>query len=250
VSRPRLAYVLPNLFTAASIFTGIISLTQAVKGNYEQAAWLIFLSLVFDGLDGRIARLTRTCSRFGLEFDSLADIVAFGVAPAMLLYFQIGQHYGRFGILVSALYVIFGAIRLARFNVTDNCSDPTVFIGLPIPTAAVFIAGWSLLISVHHLEGFGALFLLMSLAVAFLMVSNIRYPSFKKLDLDRPLVLKTLVLLTLAASLLYLFSSEGLAFLVLIYILSGPVRGARLFLGRSRRFRRFRRRKKSGSDTQ
>ena len=242
--RPRLIYVLPNLFTAASIFTGIISLTQAVKGNYEQAAWLIFLSLVFDGLDGRVARLTHTCSRFGLEFDSLADIVAFGVTPAMLLYFQFGQHYGRFGILVSALFVVFGAIRLARFNVTDSCNEPGVFIGLPIPTAAVFVAGWSLLFGKHQLESLGVLLLFSTLMVAFLMVSNIRYPSFKKLDLDRPLMLKTLVLLTLVASLLYLFSSEGLALIILAYILYGPFRGLRVSLERYRRLRRVRRRRK------
>jgi CDP-diacylglycerol--serine O-phosphatidyltransferase len=242
--RPRLAYILPNLFTAASIFTGIISLTEAAQGHFEKAAWLIFLSLIFDGLDGRIARLTHTCSRFGLEFDSLADIVAFGVAPAMLLYFQIGQHYGRFGILVSALFVIFGAIRLARFNITDSCNEPGVFIGLPIPTAAIFVAGWSLLISGNHLEGYGVLLLPLSLLVAFLMVSNIRYPSFKKLDLDRPLMLKTLVLLTLVASLLYLFSSEGLALIILAYILYGPFRSLRVSLDRYRRIRRVRRRRK------
>jgi len=244
MSRPRLAYILPNLFTAASIFTGIISLTQAASGHYEQAAWLIFLSLVFDGLDGRIARLTHTCSRFGLEFDSLADIVAFGVAPAMLLYFQVGEHYGRFGILVSALFVVFGAIRLARFNVTDSCNEPGVFIGLPIPTAAVFIAGWSLLLVRHDWAILKPLLLVGSLMVAFLMVSNIRYPSFKKLNLDRPLMLKTLVLLTLAASLLYLFSSEGLALIILTYIFYGPIRGVRVSWERYRRIRKIRQRRR------
>ncbi|WP_457607691.1 CDP-diacylglycerol--serine O-phosphatidyltransferase [Nitratifractor sp.] len=228
--KPRLTYVLPNLFTAASIFTGIVSLTQAANGHFESAAWLIFLSLVFDGLDGRVARLTQTCSRFGLEFDSLADIVAFGVAPAMLLYFQIGQHYGRFGILVSALFVVFGAIRLARFNVTDNCNDPGVFIGLPIPTAAVFVAGWSLLLEAHSLREYGAPLLAATLLIAFLMVSNIRYPSFKRIDLDRPLLLKTLILLTFVASILYLYPSEGLGLLILSYILYGPIRMGKLFL--------------------
>jgi len=244
MKQPRLIYVLPNLFTAASIFTGIISLTQAASGHYEQAAWLIFLSLIFDGLDGRVARLTHTCSRFGLEFDSLADIVAFGVAPAMLLYFQVGEHYGRFGILVSALFVVFGAIRLARFNVTDSCNEPGVFIGLPIPTAAVFIAASSLLMIRHAWSLLPPLLLITSLLVAFLMVSNIRYPSFKKLDLDRPLMLKTLVLLTLIASLLYLFSSEGLALIILAYILYGPFRGIRVSWERYRRILRIRQKRK------
>jgi CDP-diacylglycerol--serine O-phosphatidyltransferase len=162
----------------------------------------------------------------------------------MLLYFQIGQHYGRFGILVSALFVIFGAIRLARFNVPDSCNEPGVFIGLPIPTAAIFVAGWSLLLSGNHLERYGVLLLPFSLLVAFLMVSNIRYPSFKKLDLDRPLMLKTLVLMTLIASLLYLFSSEGLALIILAYILYGPFRSLRVSLERYRRIRKVRRRRK------
>jgi CDP-diacylglycerol--serine O-phosphatidyltransferase len=241
----RLIYILPNLFTAASVFTGIVSLTEAARGHFEHAAWLIFLSLVFDGLDGRIARLTHTCSRFGLEFDSLADLVAFGVAPAMLLYLQFGREFGRFGVLVSALFVVFGAIRLARFNVTDNCNEPGVFIGLPIPTAAIFVASFSLLLSRHHLENYGMGLLAAALGIAFLMVSNIRYPSFKRIDLDRPLMLKTLILLTLGASLLYLFSSEGLALIVLAYVLYGPVRSLRAPLDRYRRLRRIRRKDRS-----
>ena len=227
--QPRLIYILPNLFTAASIFTGILSVVEASQSHYETAAWLIFLSLILDGLDGRVARLTQTTSRFGVEFDSLADIVAFGMAPAMLRYFQLGASHGRFGILVSALYVIFGAIRLARFNVTNAQNDPTVFIGLPIPTAAVFIASWSLLLGKGAAPALQTLLLILSLAVALLMVSNIRYPSFKKIDLDRPLMLKTLVLLTLVASTLYLFPAEGLGLSILSYILYGPIRSIRLF---------------------
>jgi len=113
---------------------------HATAGHFQQAAWLIFLALIFDGLDGRVARLTNSCSKFGVEFDSLADIVSFGVAPAMLLYLFAGEEFGRFGVVVTALYVIFGAIRLARFNVMSASTEPSVFIGVPIPTAAVFIA--------------------------------------------------------------------------------------------------------------
>jgi len=237
MSQFRLVYVLPNLFTAASIFTGILSIIKASQDKFVVAAWLIFLSLVFDGLDGRVARLTRTTSRFGVEFDSLADMIAFGVAPALLIYFQIGHSFGRFGILVSALYVIFGAIRLARFNVTHSLNDPNVFIGVPIPTAAVFVASTSLLLieypSLRILEG---AILLLTLFVALLMVSNIRYPSFKQVDLHRPLLLKTLVLLTLLASLLYLYPAEGFAAIILGYILYGPIRALRL--SRLRRYSR------------
>lgn len=227
MSRPRFIYILPNLFTASSIFVGVISVVKASSEDFTAAAWLILLALVFDGLDGRIARLTNTTSQFGAEFDSLADIVSFGIAPAMLLYFYIGHEFGRFGIVVSALYVIFGAIRLARFNITAFKNDPNIFIGLPIPTAAIFISMWILLFYKYHLEAYAFLLLVLSLMVLVLMVSNVRYPSFKKINIDKSMLFKTFITLTLAASLLYLFSVEGFALIVLVYIGYGPFRAVR-----------------------
>jgi len=125
----RLIYLLPNLFTAGSIFLGMLSIINASSGHFEKAAWFIVISMIFDGLDGRVARLTNTTSKFGVEFDSLADIVAFGIAPSMLLYFYIGHNYGRFGVTISALFVVLGAITLARFNVMTAQTEPGVFIG-------------------------------------------------------------------------------------------------------------------------
>ena len=122
----KLIYILPNLFTAASAFLGVISIFAAVRGEYEKAIIYIVFSLICDGLDGRVARLTKTTSKFGVEFDSLADIVAFGVAPAVLFYYSVGHHFGRLGSLVAALFVVFGAIRLARFNVTSSNIEPNV----------------------------------------------------------------------------------------------------------------------------
>lgn len=223
----NLIYILPNLFTASSIFVGIISIVEASKGNYVLASWLILLALVFDGLDGRIARLTNTTSQFGVEFDSLADIVSFGIAPAMLLYFFTGYEFGRFGILVSALYVIFGAIRLARFNISTAKTDPNVFIGLPIPTAAVFISMWVLLFHKYTLQDYSMILLFLAFFIAILMVSNFRYPSLKKVKLDRPMVFKTMIVLVLISSLLYLFSAEGFAIIILAYTLFGPLRALR-----------------------
>ncbi len=220
----NLIYILPNLFTASSIFVGVISIVEASKGNFVLASWLILLALIFDGLDGRIARMTNTTSQFGVEFDSLADIISFGIAPAMLLYFFIGHEFGRFGILVSALYVIFGAIRLARFNISTAKSDPNVFIGLPIPTAAIFVSMWILLFYKYTLENYSFALLFLTLGIAVLMVSNFRYPSFKKVRLDKPMVFKTLIVLTIVASLLYLFSAEGFALVILAYVLYGPLR--------------------------
>ena len=227
MNRSNLLYVLPNLFTASSIFVGVISIVEASKGNFVLASWLILLALVFDGLDGRIARMTNTTSQFGVEFDSLADIISFGIAPAMLLYFFIGHDFGRFGILVSALYVIFGAIRLARFNISTAKTDPNVFIGLPIPTAAIFVSMWILLFHKYTLENYSIVLLFLALGVAILMVSNFRYPSFKKVKLDRPMVFRTLILLTIVASLLYLFAAEGFALIILAYTLYGPIRALR-----------------------
>jgi len=221
----QIIYLLPNLFTAASIFTAVISITAATSGEFEKSAWLIFLSLIFDGLDGRIARLTHTTSKFGVEFDSLADIVSFGVAPAMLLYFYIGQSYGRFGTLVVAIFIIFGAIRLARFNVTSQNIDPKVFIGVPIPTAAIFVSVWVLMfLRYDSLNEYNWLLLVGTLFVSLLMVSNIRYSSFKKINLKKPMLTKILIVLISFASLMYLYPVEGFTAIITLYMLWGVVR--------------------------
>jgi len=157
----------------------------------------------------------------------LADIISFGIAPAMILYFFVGHEFGRFGILVSALYVIFGAIRLARFNISTAKTDPNVFIGLPIPTAAVFVSMWILLFNKYELQDYALTLLILALGVAVLMVSNFRYPSFKKVELDKPMVFKTMIALMLVASLLYLYSAEGFAIVILAYTLYGPLRALR-----------------------
>ena len=227
MKKSNFVYILPNLFTASSIFVGVISIVEASKGHFVLSAWLVLLALVFDGLDGRVARMTNTTSQFGVEFDSLADIISFGIAPAMLLYFFVGHEFGRFGILVSALYVIFGAIRLARFNISTAKTDPNVFIGLPIPTAAVFLSMWVLLFNKYTLQEYSIILLFLALGVAILMVSNFRYPSFKKVQLDKPMVFKTMIILVIVTSLLYLFSAEGFALIILAYTLYGPLRALR-----------------------
>ena len=230
-NRPHLIYIIPNLFTAASAFVGVLSVIASSKGEFEKAVYLILLSLLFDGLDGRVARLTKTTSRFGAEFDSLADLVAFGVAPAMLFYYSIGIHYGKLGSLLTALYVLFGAIRLARFNVTVPTSEPSVFIGVPIPTAAVFISIWILFgIKYHMIEGrFSWIILIFIALISFLMVSNIRYPSFKKIDFKKANIKKVLIALILLLSFIYLFLIESITLFFTLYILYGLVRGYKNF---------------------
>lgn len=219
----KLSYILPNLFTAASIFLGVLSMLASIKGDYDKAMILIIVSLICDGLDGRVARLTNTASKFGVEFDSLADIIAFGVAPSILFYFNLGQEYGRLGSLAMAVFIIFGAIRLARFNVTTGTYDPRVFIGLPIPTAAVVLGVWVVFYK-HHLDGnsFVAICIIMlTFLLSFLMVSNVRYPSFKKIEFQKANILKALVILIFICSLIYLCPLEIFTLIMSIYVIYG-----------------------------
>jgi CDP-diacylglycerol--serine O-phosphatidyltransferase len=225
----KLAYILPNFFTALSAFFGIMSIIASSQGKYEKAFIYIILSLIADGLDGRVARLTNTTSKFGVEFDSLADIVAFGVAPAMMLFFAIGHNYSRFGALVSGLFVVFGAIRLARFNITTTVNDPRFFIGLPIPTAAMVLSSW-IMLDIKYKSHFDILILIGAVILGILMVSNFRYPSFKKIDFDKNLAMKILILIILAASLLYLFPTEAIALYLTIYTFYGIYRAIKGYM--------------------
>ena len=231
--RDKLIYILPNLFTAASIFFGVISIISTLNGNFTKAIIFIFLSLVCDGLDGRVARLTNTASKFGVEFDSLADIIAFGVAPAFLFYIVIGKEFGRVGSLLTAIYIIFGAIRLARFNVTTGTYDPSVFIGLPIPTAAIWLA---VMVGVYLEYSFfmnlKVLYLLAVGVISVLMVSNVRFPSFKKINLKKMNFYKVLIALVIICSLFYIRPLELTAVLTSGYILYGIVRAIYYFYDR------------------
>ena len=225
----KFAFLLPNFFTALSVFFGIMSIIASKQGKYEKAFIYIVLSLIADGLDGRVARLTNTTSKFGVEFDSLADIVAFGVAPAMFLFFSIGEYYDRFGALVSGLYVVFGAIRLARFNVTTNENDPKYFIGLPIPTAAVVLGSWVML-DVKYSSNIDVIILIGALILGFLMVSNFRYPSFKKIDLCKNIALKVLIIIIVIASFIYLYPIEAIAAILTLYTFYGVFRGIKGYM--------------------
>lgn len=224
-SKLQLGYILPNLFTAAGAFLGVISILASANSQYQKAAVYIIFALIFDGLDGRIARLTNTTSKFGVEFDSLADIISFGVAPAVLFYFSIGHNFGKLGSLIVAIYVVFGAIRLARFNVTSTLNEPSVFIGLPIPTAAVFVVFWILMWNEYKFISHYEIYMLFVLAVlSLLMVSNIRYPSFKKIDLKKADLMRTLVYLSIVFSMLYIFPVESTTLIVSCYVLYGIIR--------------------------
>lgn len=187
----RGAHLIPSLFTTAAIFFGFISIVHSIKGQYETASLLIAIAALLDALDGRVARMTGTTSAFGKEFDSLADVVSFGVAPAILACLWALSDLGGLGSAVSFLYLICGALRLARFNIQSSAQDRRYFVGLPIPMAACTVAA-CVYIHPQRLENQVLKLLTLSLVivVALLMVSKVRYRSFKDLDLKarRPYV--------------------------------------------------------------
>lgn len=177
-------YILPNLFTTGSLFCGFYSVIASMKGDYWFAAAPILIAFVLDGLDGRIARMTNTTSKFGSEYDSLSDLVAFGVAPAILTYTWALSTFGKWGWLAAFLFVVCGALRLARFNIQIGLIESKVFNGLPIPGAASVVATGVLLFFYLGGEGkFNDLSILIGVVIlSLLMVSSIKYYSFKDLN--------------------------------------------------------------------
>jgi CDP-diacylglycerol---serine O-phosphatidyltransferase len=219
-------YILPNLFTSAGLFAGFYSIIATLSHRYWLAAVMILVAQLCDVLDGRIARLTRSTSSFGVQYDSMADLVAFGVAPGILVYTWALKPWDRWGWLAASLYVTCGALRLARFNVQIATVEKRHFIGLPIPAAADVIAATVLLY--YYFGGEGAtnkhiLMLLVIYAVAGLMVSEIRYYSFKEIRFHHrhpfPVLLGLIFLIMLTIGL-----PEVMLFLGITgYALSGPV---------------------------
>ncbi len=179
-------YLLPNILTSMSLFCGFYAIVATMQGNYVLGAWVIILASVFDGLDGRVARMTHTTSRFGLEYDSLCDLVAFGVAPAVLAFGLVLHQFGRVGWLAAFLFCACGAMRLARFNTLSGSLPGAFFQGVPIPVAAGMLSSSIIFLNHYHLDDRTFLsYFLMALifGLAFLMVSTIRFRSFKNFNL-------------------------------------------------------------------
>ncbi|HUI24557.1 MAG TPA: CDP-diacylglycerol--serine O-phosphatidyltransferase [Candidatus Kryptonia bacterium] len=235
-------YILPNLFTTGGLFAGFYSVIASLHGDFQIAALMILLAQIFDILDGRVARLTRSTSRFGIEYDSLSDLVAFGVAPGILAYRWALEPWQSWGWLAASLYVTCGALRLARFNVQYDNVEKRHFVGLPIPAAADVVASTVLLY--YYFGGLGAthkhlLVLLVIYALGALMVSNVKYFSFKEVNLHRR---QPFWLLVAGIFLLKLLIAEPqlMAFAAsTLFAVSGParalfVRGRWLLHGRRR----------------
>ena len=217
-------YILPNLFTSCSLFSGFYAIIAAIQGRYDAAAIAILISSIFDGLDGKIARFTNTTSQFGTEYDSLSDLVAFGVAPGILAFEWSLQSFGRFGWLAVFLYVICGALRLARFNIQKNNLESHHFKGLPIPGAAIFIA--TLVLFIHSLNGLvenkHIIIIIAMYLLSFLMVSTIDYLSFKELELFKKKPFNVLVATVLIFIIVAYKPALMLFFFSTLYIISGP----------------------------
>ena len=231
--RHRGVYLLPNLFTTANLFAGFFSIISAVNGKFEIAAITVFVAMVLDSLDGRVARLTNTQSAFGAEYDSLSDMVAFGLAPALLAYEWALSGLGNVGLAVSFIYVACAALRLARFNTQIGKVDSRYFIGLASPAAAGVVAGtvWAVWLLGEKSGVVGQdmplpvvmLFALLVAAAGLLMVSNFKYSSFKDLDLKGRVPFVVILAVVLGIAVLATDPARVLLFVFLAYAASGPV---------------------------
>jgi len=223
--RFRGVYLLPNLITTGSLFAGFYAIVAAMDGRFYAAAWAILISMILDGLDGRIARLTQSTSGFGVQYDSLADLVAFGVAPGILAYLWALKDFKQFGWAAAFLFVVCGALRLARFNVQQGSFDPRYFNGLPIPAAAMMVAASvAFYYELGEMHPDGSRFILgMMYVLSFLMVSNIKYISFKKVELFRRHPFHTLVGLVLIFVVVATAPNIMGFLLMAAYVTSGPI---------------------------
>ena len=218
-------FLLPSLLTTGNLFCGFLALILAADARYTEAAVAIFVAMVMDVLDGKVARLTKTTTQFGVEFDSLADVVSFCVAPAFMLYTLALSSLGRAAWLGAVLFVICGALRLARFNVHSGVSDRRYFVGLPTPAAAGIVASVVLLLGNDEISRWqGAAIAAGTYAVAILMVSTFRYYSFKEIDFARRRPTGVLLLVVLAVLIVATHPQWFLFLLFSAYVLSGLTR--------------------------
>lgn len=224
-SKGRGIYLLPNLFTIGSLFAGFYAIVSGIKGSYEAAAISIFIAMVMDGLDGRVARLTNTVTAFGAELDSLTDLVSFGLAPALVMYSWALSDLGKIGWLAAFIYTVGAALRLARFNTQLGKVDKRYFQGLSSTLAGGFMAsviwlGIDLQINPHSIN---ILLTVFTIVLGILMVSNIRYNSFKDFDLKNHVPFVVILITVLVIVLISVEPSMVLFALFFLYVCSGPI---------------------------
>jgi CDP-diacylglycerol--serine O-phosphatidyltransferase len=225
-------FLLPNLFTTAALFAGFYSIVAAVDGNFQNAGVAILVAFVLDGIDGRVARLTNTTTQFGKEYDSLSDMVSFGVAPAVVVYqwgvarlTEWNVAWGRVGWLVAFLFAVAAALRLARFNSQPAGTSKRFFVGLPCPSAAALVAAFVWFSSELELAGLGGLALafIITLTAGMLMVSRFRYYSFKEVTPGRRIPFTYLIGIVLIFILISLDPPSVFLLLFAVYACSGPI---------------------------
>lgn len=223
--RPRGVYLLPNLFTTGALFSGFYAVVAGMNGRFEAAAIAIFIAMVFDGLDGRVARMTNTQSKFGAEYDSLSDMVSFGVAPALVSFTWILNSAGKFGWLAAFIYCACAALRLARFNTQIGSMDKRYFMGLPSPAAAATVAGliWYCTEAEISVEGYQTLVALYVAIIGLLMVSNVLFYSFKDVNLKGKIPFVKMIMIVLVAGFVSTNPELYLWLFFLGYSFSGPV---------------------------
>jgi CDP-diacylglycerol--serine O-phosphatidyltransferase len=236
--RRRGIYLLPNMFTTAALFAGFFAIVQAMNVNFDQAAIAIFVAMVLDGLDGRVARMTRTQSAFGAEFDSLADMVSFGAAPALVMYEWVLRDLGKLGWIAAFVYVAGAALRLARFNTLLEVADKRYFMGLPSPSAAALVAGlvWVVDDLGYDPDALRWLAWAVTLFAGLTMVTNLKFYSFKTINLKKSVPFVAIFLVVLFLALLSYQPPLVLFAAFVVYAISGYVVSAWL-LFRARRVR-------------
>jgi len=217
-------YILPNMFTTMNLFCGFYAIIASIDGKFVAAAIAIIIAGVFDSLDGKIARATGTTSKFGIEYDSIADVISFGLAPGLMIYLWALRPLGRIGWLAAFLFMVCGALRLARFNTQVGTVSSEKFVGLPIPAAAGMNAVTILIFDKLSIAGsaHAILVLIMLYILSFLMVSTIKYDSFKKPELFRKMNFNSLVVAVLIF--IFIASQPAIALFMcgVLYVLSGP----------------------------
>jgi CDP-diacylglycerol--serine O-phosphatidyltransferase len=235
-------YILPSLFTCGNMSCGYLSIVSSINGNFTQSAWFLIFAIAFDISDGRFARLTKTTSKFGVQLDSLSDLISFGVAPSVMMYQLVLNSMGKVGLAIAILFVICSALRLAKFNV--QAQDGVVhssFVGLPTPASAglliSFVLSYELFIASPGqdltfktipilMKNMPIFFKAMPITVvilSLLMVSNVSYLSFKKMNLSRPKTFKLLVLIVILLFLMITFPQNIIFILFSLYVLSGII---------------------------
>jgi len=221
----RGVFLLPVTITSLGLLSGFYSIVSSINGHFEVAAVMIAVAFVCDGLDGRVARASRTSSEFGVEYDSLSDVVAFGVAPACLAYTWALKPLNGIGIVIAGMFVVCGALRLARFNIQTDSVDKSRFVGLPIPGAAALIAGTALAYSYFELASPRALTTAMApitLTLGLLMISRVPYPSFKTMSVHKRAPVELTIGVLMAAAMLFAMPQLTAFILATAFVLSGP----------------------------